>query len=54
MDFIPGKCIISHIYMYVFENFESVFDCSEAVYDGSVANIFGIGGQSVSINRNYK
>ena len=52
MDFTPEKCIISQIYLkYVFKNFESIFDCSEAVYDSSVTNIFQIGGQSVSIDR---
>ena len=52
MDFTPEKCIISHIYLkYVFKNFESIFDCSEAVYYSSVTNIFQIGGQSVSIDR---
>ena len=40
------------IMKHVFNKFESVFDCSEAVYNNTtVNNIFQIGGQNVSVDR---
>ena len=63
-EFVSGKYVIEKltnksnwlcewkIMKHVFKKFESVFDCSEAVYNNTtVNNIFQIGGQNVSVDR---